>query len=144
MDRPAFHAALNATAAALLVTGWLAIRGRGPWRAGRNEDAHRTCMLLALLVSTVFLASYLEYHARVGDVPFWTTGWLRTTYFTVLIPHVVLAVGMLPLIAVTLTRALQGRLADHRRLARWTLPIWLFVSVSGVVVWVLNFALRPA
>jgi putative membrane protein len=144
MDRPALHAALNATAAVLLATGWLAIRGRGPWRAGRNPGAHRNCMLAALAVSTVFLASYIEYHARVGDVPFWGSGWLRATYFAVLIPHVLLAVGMLPLIATTLVHALRGRLAAHRRLARWTLPIWLFVSVSGVAVWVLNFALRPA
>jgi uncharacterized membrane protein YozB (DUF420 family) len=144
MDRPAFHAALNATATILLTLGWLAIRGRGPWSAGRNERAHTGLMLAAVAVSTVFLASYVQYHAVVGSVPFWGDGALRTLYHAILLPHVVGAAVQVPLIAVTLTHALRGRLDRHRRLARWTLPLWLWVSVSGVAVWVLNFALRPA
>ena len=144
MDRPALHAALNGTAAVLLVLGWLAIRGRGPWAAGRDERAHKVLMLAAVGVSTVFLASYVQYHAVVGSVPFWGDGPLRTLYHAILLPHVVGAAVQVPLIALTLTHALRGRLDRHRRLARWTLPLWLWVSVSGVAVWVLNFGLRPA
>jgi putative membrane protein len=143
MDRPAFHATLNATAAVLLTLGWLAITGRGPWRAGRSQRAHARLMLSAFGVSTVFLASYLDYHLRVGRVDFWGTGWLRTLYLAVLIPHTILAGLMVPFILATLIFALRGRLDRHRRLARLTLPVWLFVSVSGVLVWYLNFALRP-
>ena len=143
MDRPAFHATLNATAAVLLVLGWLAIRGRGPWRSGRNERTHKGLMLAAFGVSTVFLASYLDYHLRVGRVEFWGSGWLRTLYLAVLLPHTILAALMVPFIVATLVLALRGRLPAHRRLARLTLPVWIFVSVSGVLVWYLNFALRP-
>jgi len=97
----------------------------------------------AFAVSTVFLASYLEYHARVGSVPFWGTGWLRTTYLAVLIPHTVAAVLMLPPIIVTFVLALRGMFDRHRAWARWTLPVWLWVSISGVLVWFLNHGLRP-
>ncbi len=144
MDRPALHAALNGTAAVLLVLGWLAIRGRGPWRAGRDVAAHRTFMLAALGVSAVFLASYLQYHAAVGSVPFWGGGGLKALYLSILLPHTAGAVVQVPLILITVTHALRGRLDRHRRLARWTLPLWLWVSVSGVAVWALNFGLRPA
>jgi len=143
MDQPALHAVLNATAGVLLVLGWLAITGRGPWAAGRSERAHIRCMLAACGVSAVFLASYLEYHARVGSVPFWGEGRLRTLYFVILVPHVVLATLMLPAIVATLVCAFRGKLAAHRRLARITLPVWLYVSVTGVLVWWLNFGLRP-
>jgi uncharacterized membrane protein YozB (DUF420 family) len=144
VDRPALHATLNGTAAVLLVLGWLAIRGRGPWAAGRSERAHVRCMLAALAVSAVFLASYIDYHARVGSVPFWGQGPLRTLYFAILLPHVTGAALQVPLIAVTVTHAARRRLPQHRRWARWTLPLWLWVSVSGVAVWVLNFGLRPS
>jgi uncharacterized membrane protein YozB (DUF420 family) len=128
----------------LLLLGWLAIRGRGPWgRGGRAIDAHRRLMLGALGVSTVFLTSYLEYHSRVGAVPFWTGGWLRGVYLAVLVPHTLAAALMLPPIVVTFVLALRGRLESHRRWARWTLPVWLWVSVSGVAVWLLNHGLRP-
>ena len=143
MDRPALHACLNATAAVLLTLGWLAIRGKGPWAAGRSERAHVRCMLAALAVSAVFLASYLDYHARVGSVPFWGTGGLRTLYLVILVPHVVGAAVQVPLIAVTVVHAARRRLPQHRRWARWTLPLWLWVSVSGVAVWALNFGMRP-
>lgn len=143
MERPDLHALLNGTAAVLLAAGWAAIRGRGPWRAPAPR-AHRNLMLAALAVSAAFLASYLDYHARVGSVPFWGAGWLRGLYLAILVPHVLLAAVQVPLILLTLTHALRGRLERHRRLARWTLPVWLWVSLSGVAVWWLNFGLRPA
>jgi putative membrane protein len=144
MDRPAFHASLNATAAVLLSLGWLAIRGAGPWRRGHSERAHIRLMLAAFAVSTVFLASYVDYHLRVGRVEFWGTGWLRSTYFAILVPHTILAALMVPFIVATLVLGLRRRLPAHRRLARLTLPVWIFVSITGVLVWYLNFALRPA
>jgi uncharacterized membrane protein YozB (DUF420 family) len=144
VSRPALHALLNGTAALLLLAGWLAIRGRGPWARGRSEAAHRNLMLAALGVSTVFLVSYLEYHARVGSVRFWGAGWLRTLYLAVLVPHTILAALMVPAIAVTLVLALRGRFARHRVWARWTFPVWLYVSVTGVLVYVLLYALAPA
>jgi len=128
----------------LLVLGWCAIRGAGPWRRGRSIAAHQRLMVLAFLVSTVFLGSYLEYHARVGSVAFWGTGWLRALYLAVLLPHTLAAALMLPPILVTFTLAIRGRFERHKAWARWTLPLWLWVSVSGVVVWLLNHGLRPA
>ncbi len=144
MARPDLHALLNGSAAVLLAAGWLAIRGRGPWAGAPAPRAHRNLMLAALAVSAVFLVSYVDWHLRVGSVPFWGDGWLRALYFAVLVPHVVLAAVQVPLIALTVTHAARGQLERHRRLARRTLPVWLFVSVSGVVVWWLNFGLRPA
>ena len=92
MSRPTLHAALNLTAATLLVLGWMAIRGRGVFATrGRDEGLHKRFMLAAVAVSTVFLASYVEYHATVGSVAFWGTGWLRALYLTILLPHIVLA-----------------------------------------------------
>jgi uncharacterized membrane protein YozB (DUF420 family) len=127
----------------LLILGWTAIRGAGPWRRGRSIEAHQRLMALAFAVSTVFLGSYLEYHARVGSVPFWGTGWLKALYLAVLIPHTVAAVLMLPPILVTFVLAIRGRFDRHKLWARWTLPVWLWVSVSGVLVWFLNHGLRP-
>ncbi len=144
MERPDLHALLNGSAAVLLSAGWLSIRGRWPWAGAPAPRAHRNLMLAALAVSAAFLASYLDWHARVGSVPFWGAGWLRGLYFAVLVPHVVLAAVQVPLIVLVVTHAARGRLERHRRLARRTLPVWLFVSVSGVVVWWLNFGLRPA
>lgn len=127
----------------LLVLGWAAITGRGPWRRGRSIETHRGFMVGALAVSTLFLASYLEYHARVGAVAFWGTGWLKTLYLAVLVPHTVAAALMLPPIIVTFVLAIRGRFERHRAWARWTLPVWLWVSISGVLVWFLNHGLRP-
>ena len=121
----------------------MAIRGAGPRRRGRSIGAHRGLMTGALAVSAAFLASYLEYHARVGSVAFWGAGWLRAAYLGILIPHTVAAMVMLPPIAVTFVLALRGRFGRHRAWARWTLPVWLWVSVSGVAVWFLNHGLRP-
>lgn len=112
----------------LLLTGYALIR------SGRRE-AHRRAMLLALCCSAVFLASYLVYHASVGSVPFRRTGPVRVVYFSVLVSHTLLAVAILPLVLVTVARALKGRFAEHRRIARITLPLWGYVSVTGVVVY---------
>jgi uncharacterized membrane protein YozB (DUF420 family) len=127
-DLPALNAALNALSAACLLSGWLLIR------RGRRE-AHRRAMLAALFCSGLFLASYLYYHANVGSVRFTGQGPLRPVYFAVLISHTVLATAILPLVAVTLTHALRSRFDRHRPIARITLPLWGYVSVTGVVVY---------
>ena len=133
-DLPALNALLNTTCAVLLVVGYRLVR------AGRRE-AHRRVMVAALVTSTLFLASYLLYHAQVGSVRFTGQGWIHTVYFAVLISHTVLAAAILPLVLVTLGRAVRGRFDAHRRLARYTLPLWLYVSVTGVVVYVMLYRL---
>ena len=125
---PAVNATLNGTAAVLLIAGYIQIR-RG------RIDAHRTCMLAAFITSALFLVSYLIYHALVGSVAFTGQGPIRTLYFTVLISHVSLAAIILPLALVTLRRGLRRDDARHVAVARWTLPIWLYVSATGVVVY---------
>lgn len=125
---PHLHALLNGWAALSLVIGV------GMIRRGRRE-AHRACMLSAAAASAVFLASYLVYHAQVGSVPFGGEGWIRTGYLVVLASHVVLAVAVLPAALLTLSRALGGREEAHRRAARWTFPVWLYVSVTGLIVY---------
>lgn len=127
-DLPGVNAALNAVAATLLSAGYVLIR------TGRVAQ-HRACMLAAFGASTLFLASYVVYHLEVGSVPFTREGPIRIVYFTVLISHVVLAALVPPLALVTLLRALRGRFAAHAAVARWTLPIWLYVSVTGVAVY---------
>jgi uncharacterized membrane protein YozB (DUF420 family) len=129
---PALNAALNTTSAVLLVLGY------GLVRTGRR-DAHRRTMLAALATSAAFLASYLAYHAQVGSVRFTGQGPVRTLYFAILISHTVLAAAIVPLVLVTLARALRGRFDAHRRLARYALPLWLYVSVTGVVVYVMLY-----
>jgi putative membrane protein len=104
-------------------------------------DAHRACMLSAFGCSTLFLISYLVYHYQVGSVPFKSQGWIRAVYFTILITHTILAAAVVPLVLMTLSRALKGRFAAHRRIARWTFPVWLYVSVTGVVVYVMLYKL---
>ena len=127
-DLPALNATLNATATVLLVTGYVFIR-RGEWRK------HRVCMIAALVVSALFLTSYVIYHLQVGSVPFQKTGWIRPVYFAVLIPHVILAAAITPMVLLTASRGLSGRYDKHRVIARWTLPLWLYVSVTGVIVY---------
>ena len=127
-DLPAVNASLNALSAVLLLCGYIFIR-RG------NQTAHRNCMVAALVTSTVFLVSYLVYHFHVGSVRFRGQGPLRTVYFTILITHTILAVTIVPLVAVTLVPALKGHFDRHRRLARITLPLWAYVSVTGVVIY---------
>ncbi len=126
---PHLNAALNATCAVLLVSGYFMIRRR-------KVLAHKICMGSAFAVAVVFLASYLTYHYHVGSVSFGGTGWMRLVYFSLLTSHTILAVGIVPLALVTLSRALRGRFDRHVRIARWTLPLWLYVSVTGVIVYV--------
>ena len=125
---PALNACLNATSALLLSAGYVFIRRR-------RIAAHRACMTGAASVSTAFLVSYVIYHWLAGSRPFTGQGWVRAVYFPVLITHIVLAAGMVPFVLTTLYRALAGDFVRHARLARWTLPVWLYVSVSGVAVY---------
>jgi len=127
-DLPTVNAVLNASSALFLLTGWIFIKAR-------RRDAHRLAMLGALASSALFLASYLFYHWNVGSVRFQGQGRVRTVYLTILLTHTLLAVAILPLIAMTLSRALQQRFDKHRRIARLTLPLWAYVSVTGVVVY---------
>jgi uncharacterized membrane protein YozB (DUF420 family) len=127
-DLPTVNATLNALSALSLLVGWLLIRG------GRREG-HRRAMLAALACSALFLVSYLVYHSQVGSVRFTGEGPLRTVYFAVLLSHTVLAVVIVPLVFLTVTRALRQRFAAHRAVARVTLPLWGWVSLSGVVVY---------
>ena len=129
---PAFNAGINSVVTILLVTGWLAIRRR-------RVPVLRACMLAAVALSVVFFASYLVYHYQVGSVRFQGTGAVRTLYFAILISHTALAAAVPFLVGVTLYRALRGRFARHRAIARWTLPIWLYVSVTGVVVYLMLY-----
>lgn len=131
---PALNAALNAISAVFLVFGYRFIR------AGR-VGAHRACMLSAVAASTLFLVSYCVYHLQVGSVPFRGTGWVRPVYFVILVSHVVLAVAILPAVSLTLYRALRGRFERHAAVARYTLPVWLYVSVTGVIVYLMLYHL---
>jgi putative membrane protein len=131
---PTLNALLNGTAGVLLVAGFWAIKNR-------RIETHRRFMTAAFVTSALFLVSYVVYHAQAGSKPFTGTGWLRTVYFAVLIPHVILAAAVVPLALLTLRRGLLRNDAAHRRIARITLPIWLFVSVSGVVVYLMLYRL---
>ena len=133
-DLPALNATLNGTAACLLLIGYRFIR-RGQIRQ------HRATMLTACAVSTAFLTSYVIYHANIGSKPFPGHGALRTLYLTILLTHVVLAATVLPLALITVIRGLRGRFERHRAIARWTFPIWLYVSVTGVVVYLMLYRL---
>ena len=134
---PTLNATLNGLSALLLAGGFFFIRRK-------NVAAHRACMLSACATSALFLISYLVYHYHVGSVPFAGQGWVRPVYFGILLSHTVLAAATLPLVLVTLARALRGRFERHARIARWTLPIWLYVSVTGVIVYVMLYHLYPS
>ncbi|MFQ5422968.1 MAG: DUF420 domain-containing protein [Phycisphaerae bacterium] len=131
-DLPHLNASLNALSAILIVAGLVMIRRK-------QVVAHKACMLTATAVSTVFLVCYLVYHASVGHVRFTEPGFVKTLYHGVLLSHVVLAAATPVLVTVTLYRALRGQLDRHERLARWTLPIWLYVSVTGVLVYLMLY-----
>ena len=133
-DLPAVNATLNAISFVFLVTGYVFIR-RGQWRR------HRACMVAALVTSALFLTSYVIYHLEVGSVPFKKTGWIRTVYFVVLVPHIILAAAIVPMVLITVSRALSRRFDKHRAIARWTLPLWLYVSVTGVIVYLMLYQL---
>ena len=131
-DLPAVNASLNALSGVLLTIGYVLIRNR-------RIEQHRKYMIAAFVTSSLFLVSYVVYHAQVGSVRFSRQGIVRPIYYTILITHVTLAIAVLPLAILTLTRGLRGRFPQHRRIARWTLPIWLYVSVTGVLVYVLLY-----
>jgi len=134
---PALNASLNGTSAVLIVTGRAFIR-RGKVRV------HRACMLGAVIASTVFLGCYLYYHAHVGSVHFPGHGWPRALYFTILASHTLLAATVPVLVILTLTLALRSKFEKHRRIARWTYPIWLYVSITGVIVYVMLYRIYGA
>ena len=134
---PTLNAALNSLSAVFLLAGFFFIRSR-------NRSAHRVCMLSAFGCSVLFLISYLIYHYQVGSVPFRGQGWIRPVYFSILLTHTILAVVVVPLALITLNRALKERFDAHRRIARWTFPIWLYVSVTGVVVYWMLYRLAPS
>ena len=131
-DLPALNATLNGLAAIFLTVGYVQIR-RG------RRDVHKRCMLAALVTSALFLVSYVIYHLNIGSRPFPGQGVIRVIYFAILITHVVLAAATLPLALVTAARGLKGQYSRHVRIARWTLPIWLYVSVTGVVIYLMLY-----
>ena len=131
-DLPADNASLNALATVLLATGWVLIS------QGKVEQ-HRRCMLAAFVTSALFLTSYLVYHFNVGSIAFTGQGPIRILYFTILISHIILAIAILPMALITLTRALRNQFDAHRRIARWTLPLWLYVSITGVIVYAMLY-----
>jgi uncharacterized membrane protein YozB (DUF420 family) len=131
---PSINATLNGASAVLLLTGHSLIkRGR--------MAAHRTVMIAAVISSSLFLSCYLYYHAHVGSVRFQGHGWSRPVYFSILISHTILAIAIVPLVIITLIRALRERFDRHRAIARWTYPLWLYVSVTGVVVYFMLYHL---
>ena len=131
-DLPALNATLNGIATIFLVAGYILIR-KGRWRA------HKACMLGALITSALFLVSYVIYHYNAGSRPFPGEGAIRIVYFTILLTHVPLAAAILPLALVTAARGLAARYDRHVRIARWTLPLWLYVSVTGVVIYLMLY-----
>ena len=131
---PPFLAILNASAASLVVAGYVFVR-KG------IRFAHRVCMISALAVSAIFMIFYLYYHSKVGNIPFAGVGVVRPVYFSILASHVILAAILFPMALVTAGFAISGKTTRHRRIARWTLPIWLYVSVTGVVVYLMAFHL---
>ena len=133
---PVVNAVLNATAATLLLIGHRFIK-KG------NRKAHRKTMISVVVVSGLFLVSYLTYHSIHGSQPFQGTGWARILYFTILVSHSILAAATVPLALITLVRGLRERFDSHKKIARWTYPIWLYVSVTGVIIYLMLYQLFP-
>jgi putative membrane protein len=136
-DLPTLNAILNSISATLLMVGYVFIKRK-------NRNAHRNCMVAAFATSTLFLISYLIYHYNVGSVKFQGQGMVRTVYFAILLTHTILAVVIVPLILVTFSRAFKMWFDKHRAIARWTLPLWLYVSITGVVVYLMLYQFYPA
>ncbi|MBZ5532997.1 MAG: DUF420 domain-containing protein [Acidobacteriia bacterium] len=134
---PAINATLNGASAVLILTGRAFI-------ARKQVARHRACMIAAVITSGIFLVCYLYYHAHVGSVRFPGQGWVRPVYFAILISHTVLAAAVPPLALTTLTFALREKFDRHRKIARWTYPIWLYVSVTGVVVYIMLYRIYGA
>jgi uncharacterized membrane protein YozB (DUF420 family) len=135
-DLPALNAALNAFSAVCLITGFILIR-RG------DRKGHRNCMVAAMTASVLFLISYIYYHLHAGRTVFRDPAWFRPIYLTILLTHTVLAVTILPMIVVTATRAFRERFDKHKRIARWTWPLWIYVSVTGVLIYLLLYQVFP-
>jgi putative membrane protein len=136
-DLPTLNAILNSISAILLTVGYVLIKQK-------NRNAHRNCMIAAFSTSALFLTSYLIYHFNVGSVKFQGQGAVRTVYFAILLTHTVLAAAIVPMILMTFARALKGNFSQHRGIAKWTLPLWLYVSVTGVIVYLMLYQLYPA
>ncbi len=134
---PALNAVLNAISAMLLSAGYVAI-------ARRHVVVHKYCMVSACVTSLLFLISYLTYHYAVGSKPFAGEGGIRIVYFVILISHTILATVIVPLVLMTLWRAITSQWVRHRRIARWTFPLWLYVSVTGVVIYMMLYQMYPA
>jgi uncharacterized membrane protein YozB (DUF420 family) len=136
-DLPAINATLNALSTAFLAGGYWCIKRD-------RQRAHRNCMLAAVLTSTIFLVCYLTYHALVHTVTrFHNPGWFRPIYLLILLTHTLLAIALVPMVGVTLFRALKQRFDPHRRIARWTWPVWMYVSVTGVLIYLLLYQIFP-
>lgn len=135
-DLPAVNALLNGLSAVFLTAGYLFIRRQ-------RRKAHRNCMIAAVVTSTLFLVCYLTYHAQAGRTTFREPAWFRPIYLTILLTHTVLAVLILPLVVMTLNRALKERFELHKKIARWTWPIWMYVSITGVVIYLLLYQVFP-
>jgi uncharacterized membrane protein YozB (DUF420 family) len=133
-DLPALNATLNATSAVLLTIGWMLIRRK-------RVELHRKVMIAAFCTSVAFLISYLVYHAQVGSVRFTGHGPIRVLYFAILISHTILAAAIVPMVLLSLSRGLKRQVVRHRAIARWTMPLWLYVSVTGVVVYLMLYRL---
>lgn len=131
-ELPALNASLNGVATVFLVAGYVLIRRR-------RIAAHRASMMAAVAASAMFLVSYVIYHANAGSRPFTGTGPIRAIYFFILLTHIVLAAAIVPMVLITLSQALRGRFDRHAAMARWTLPIWLYVSVTGVVIYLMLY-----
>lgn len=129
---PAVNATLNGASAVLIVSGRILI-GR------KLVRMHRACMIAAVVTSSIFLACYLYYHAHVGSVHFPGQGWVRPVYFAILISHTVLAAAVVPLVLLSLNYGLRARFDRHRRISRWTFPVWLYVSITGVIVYIMLY-----
>jgi uncharacterized membrane protein YozB (DUF420 family) len=134
---PALNAGLNGASAIMIATGRVLIRRQ-------RVKLHRACMIIAVATSSLFLVSYLYYHVHVGSVHFPGQGWVRPVYFTILISHTLLATAVVPLVLLSLTYGLRGKFDRHRRIVRWAFPVWLYVSVTGVVVYVMLYQIYGA
>jgi uncharacterized membrane protein YozB (DUF420 family) len=136
-DLPAVNASLNGLSAVFLLCGYIYIRRK-------NQKAHEKCMLAAVTCSVLFLACYLTYHFKVGKLTRFTEpAWFRPIYLTLLISHTILAATIVPLIIITLSRGLRGRFDRHRKIARWTWPMWMYVSITGVIIYLLLYQIYP-
>jgi len=135
-DLPALNACLNGASAVLLISGYIFIRRK-------QQAPHAKCMVGAVICSVLFLISYLTYHSRAGTTKFVNPAWFRPVYLTLLISHMILAVAIVPMVIITLSRALRARFDKHKVIARWTWPIWMYVSITGVIVYLLLYKIYP-